>query len=139
MKVREWGGILRRPRHILAQLMCLLAAVVIWLYVMYAEPPTYDETYRGVRVSVLDSENMEYTGTVDQTLNLRIYGTKAAIAECNTGDIVAYVRIADLADRSDIGPLTAGKTYEMLVYFDLPEGIEVREEYRVDMLLEALT
>ena len=126
----------RGPHHILARLVCLLLAVLVWLFVMRIASPMYDETYRDIKVEVEESDILsEYTGRVDGLLTVRVWGTKEALHAYGPEDIRAYVKIADLADAEGI--FSAGKTYELPVYFDLPDGLEVRQDHRVPMLLEA--
>ena len=135
MKVKNWLKIGRGPHHLLARFICLVMGVVIWLYVMRVAPPVYDETYRDVTIEVEESDDLSaYTGSVDSVLSVRVWGTKTDLHQYSAEDVRAYVKIADLADVD--GSYSAGKTYELLVYFDLPEGLEVRDEYRVSMLLE---
>lgn len=135
MKVKNWLKFGRGPHHWLARIVCLVVAVVIWLCVMHVAPPMYDETYRDVRVEVRESDAFPaYTGSVDELLSVRVWGSKEALAAYGAGDITAYVRIADLADAGST--YTPGKTYELTVCFELPEGLELRNEYSVLMLLE---
>lgn len=135
MKVKNWFKFGRSPHHWLARIICLLIAVLVWLYVMRVAPPMYDETYRDVRVQVRESEMLsDYTGSVDELLAVRVWGSKEALAAYGAEDITAYVKIADLAVAD--GTYTPGKTYELTVYFELPEGLELRDEYRVSILLE---
>ena len=131
MKVKNWLKFGRGPHHWLARIICLLIAVVVWLGVMRVAPPMYDETYRDVRVEVRVTDALpDYTGSVDELLSVRVWGTKDALLAYSAQDITAYVKIADL------DTYTPGKTYELTVYFELPEGLEIRNEYRVSMFLE---
>ena len=135
MKVKNWLKFGLGPHHWLVRIICLLVAVLVWLYVMRVAPPMYDETYRDVHVQVRESEMLPaYTGSVDELLSVRVWGSKEAIAAYSAQDITAYVKIADLAAAD--GTCTPGKTYELTVYFELPEGLELRDEYRVSILLE---
>lgn len=135
MKIKNWLKFGRGPHHWIARIVCLVIAVLVWLYVMRVAPPMYDETYRDVRVEVRESDILpDYTGRVDELLSVRVWGSKGALHTYGAKDIVAYVKIADLADAD--GTYTPGKTYELTVYFELPEGLELRKEYRVSMLLE---
>ena len=43
----------------LAKVLCLLAAVVIWLYVMNVENPDYEQTIESVPVKIINSEEIE--------------------------------------------------------------------------------
>ena len=135
MKIKNWLKFGRGTRRWLARIICLLIAVVVWLYVMRVAPPMYDEKYRDVRVEVRESDVLpDYTGHVDELLTVRVWGSKEALYTYDAEDITAYVKIADLADTD--GTYTPGKTYQLTVYFELPEGLELREDYSVSMLLE---
>lgn len=124
----------RTSQHWIARIVCLLAAVVVWLFVMRVAPPTRDEVYRDVPVSIRHSETMsDYTGRIDSTISVRVYGTKDMIQKYEKTDISAYVKIADLVDAKP----TVGKVYEMKIYFELPDGLTVGENYTVPMTLEA--
>ena len=135
MKIKNWLKFGRGPHHWLARIVCLLVAVLVWLYVMRVAPPMYNETYRDVRVEVRESENLPaFTGSVDKLLSVEVWGTKEALLAYDAEDITAYVMIDDLVSAD--GTYTPGKTYELTVYFELPEGLELREGHSVSMLLE---
>ena len=51
----------RRPHHILARIICLFLAIIFWLYVMYVAAPPYDAEYKDIRVSVVESEFLNFT------------------------------------------------------------------------------
>lgn len=124
----------RRPHHILARVVCLLLAVIFWLYVMYAAAPPYDATYTGIAVTVLDSENLAYTAVVDPIPSVRVSGSKMALAACESEDIVAYVSLSDLENYKD--PLYPDMRCTLKVTFKAPEGITVEGEYTVSVLLK---
>lgn len=134
MRKKERLAFGRRHHNLLVWLVCLLLAVIVWLYVMRVDAPQYEEVYRDITVSVVESDSLDFTGSVDEYLNIRVLGTKEALATYGKDDIVAYVRIADLADRE--GPVEAGTVYEMTVQLELPEGLSTPDTYRVRMLLQ---
>ena len=135
MKIKNWLKMSHRPRRFFARVVCLLLAVVMWLFVMYVAPPEYSETYRDISVTVLTSdEHPDYAGRVDSSISVRVWGTKEELLHCNASNLYAYVEISDLAERESV--LSIGKTYEMPVTVVVPEGLEVRDEYFVQMLLE---
>lgn len=124
----------RRPRHILARVICLLLAVIFWLYVMYAAAPPYDATYTGIAVTVIDSENIAYTAVCDPIPSVRVSGSKMALSACESEDIIAYVSLSDLENYKD--PLFHDMRCTLKVTFTAPEGITVEGEYTVSVLLK---
>lgn len=133
MKTKEWSG--RRPQHIVAKIVCLLLAVVIWLYVMYIAAPEYSMVYNDIPVSVITDGNLPYTGEVDNQISVRVKGTKDKLAEYTAADVVAYVRLADMV--IETGALTPGTVYTATVQFTLPEGLSVDGEYTVPVFVQA--
>lgn len=133
MKTPKWN--FRRPRHLLARVVCLLLAIVIWLYVMYAAAPPYDETYTDIPVVVLESDEIPFAGSADSLPSIRILGSKMALANCEKEDIVATVSLSDLVDGTR--PLVDGMLYSLKVSFETPEGISVEGEYTVSVLLKS--
>lgn len=133
MKTKKWS--FRRPRHLLARFVCLLLAIIVWLYVMYVAAPPYDETYTDISVIVLGSEDIPFTGSADAIPSLRVLGSKMALADCEKEDIIATVSLSDLADQA--GPLVDGMLYSLDVSFETPDGISIEGEYTVSVLLKS--
>ena len=133
MKTKKWS--FRRPRHLVARVVCLLLAIIIWLYVMYAAAPPYDETYTDIPVVVLEAENIAFLGAADSIPSLRVTGSKIALAGCEKEDIVATVSLSDLADITR--PLVDGMLYSLKVSFATPDGISVEGDYTVSVLLRS--
>ena len=132
MKAKKWS--FRRPRHILARFVCLLLAVVFWLYVMYVSAPPYDATYQQIPVTVLESESIDYAVTVDPIASVRVIGSKMALYETEAEDIVATVSLADLAGTVALMP---GRLYELKVSFKTPDGVTVDGDYTVFVKLSS--
>ena len=127
----------RRPRNILARVICLLLAIIFWLYVMYVAAPPYDATYKEIAVTVIESENIAYTAVVDPIASIRVSGSKKALAATESEDIVATVLLSDLENSKT--PLADGMTYTLKVSFQTPEGITVEGDYTVPVLLKRKT
>ena len=125
----------RGPRHILARVICLLLAVIFWLYVMYAAAPPYDATYQNVAVTVINSDNVAYTAVVDPIASVRVSGPKIALADCTSEDLVATVSLSDLENSKE--PLYVDKTCMLKVSFTTPDGITVEGDYTVSVILKA--
>ena len=125
MKNKEFST--RRPQHIIAKIVCLLLAVVLWLYVMYANPPIYSEVYEGVTVTV-NGDPTEWR-IDDPTISVRVYGTKMELASYTAEDIEAYVLPSDLPDATPIG--TGEDLYSFTVRIKLPGALTVKDDYFV--------
>ena len=123
-----------RPHHLLAKAVCLLLAVVFWLYVMYVAAPPYDATYTDISVKVIESEVLGYTAEVLGPIpSVRVVGPKMALAACDSEDIVATVSLSDLLGTKD--PLYDQKQVSLKVSFTTPDGITVEGEYTVLVIL----
>lgn len=125
MKNKEFST--RRPRHIIAKIVCLLLAVVLWLYVMYAEAPIYSEVYEGVTVNLVgDTTAWDID---DPTISVRVYGTKMELAAYSAENIEATVLTSDLPDATPVG--NGGDQYSFNVRIKLPGALTVKDEYFV--------
>lgn len=134
MKTKEFSG--RRPQHIVAKIVCLLLAVVLWLYVMYVAAPEYDLVYHNIPVTVIATSDYPFTGEIDNALiSVRVRGTKAKLAEYDSTDITAYVRLSDVAGEGS--GLTPDNLYTATVQFTMPEGLTVEGEYTVPVFVQA--
>jgi hypothetical protein len=121
---------LRRPQHIVAKIVCLILAVVLWLYVMYVEAPVYSEVYEGVRVTV-NGDATEWR-IDDPTLSIRVYGTKMELAAYSATDVVAYILPSDLPDATPMGTDAEGyQMYSFDVRVKLPGALSLEDEYFV--------
>ena len=120
----------RRPRHIFARVVCLLLAVIFWLYVMYAAAPPYDETYYNIPVAVLGGEESGFIGSADALPSVRVLASKKVLYTLDEGDIIATVSLADLDGK---GAIIAGRSYVLKVTFQLPDGVTVDGEYTVSV------
>ena len=133
MKNKEWVG--RRSHHWIAKIVCLLVAVVFWLYVMRVVAPLYDDTYTDVPVSVVGAETFAYTGTASSLPVLRIQATKENLAKYTRDDVTAWVNLTDLEETGEI--LYDGKTVKLVVRFRCPGDITVDGAYEVEVTLRA--
>ena len=129
MKTKEW--ISRRPQHLLARVVCLLLAVITWLCVMRVAPPTRTVTLTDLPVRVVDEMDIRYTveGAIDLD-RVRIKGKKDVLATLKSGEITAYVKMADLQTEAQ---LSEDLLYPMTVYFKLPEGVEIDGSYSISV------
>lgn len=125
----------RRPHHILARIICLFLAIIFWLYVMYVAAPPYDAEYKDIRVSVVESEFLNFTvREVAPIPSVRVMGSKMALAACDAEDIIATVSLSDL--ESVKNNLNTKESYSLAVTFKTPDGIMIDGEYTVSVRLE---
>ena len=125
MKNKEFST--RRPQHIVAKIVCLLLAVVLWLYVMYANPPIYSEVIDGVTVYV-NGDTAAWT-IDDPTISVRVYGTKMELAAYDAEHIEAYILPSDLPDATPVGD--GGDQFSFNVRIKLPGALTVKGDYTV--------
>ncbi len=136
MKTKEW--VRSGSHHLITRLVCLLLAVVVWLFVMQEKQPAYDAVYYNVRIEVRGSDT--FTGELADAgpYNVRVWGTKSDLLRYSAADVTAYVDIATYS-QGDGGTLLSGHTYSMPVQFSLPNGLEVRDEWSVSVHLQEKT
>ncbi len=129
MKTKEWST--KRPHHWLAKIVCLLIAVLFWLYVMYVAAPTYDAYYTEIPVTVVSSGN--FSGETGTLTSMRVFGTKAALAELEKEQIRATVYLANASNML----LVVGEYATLPVEISLPAGVTVQDNYTIPVLIKA--
>ncbi len=130
MKSKEWSGG-HRSQHIVAKIVCLFLAVVLWLYVMYVVAPEYSEVYDNIYVSVVTDTNFK-NGEIDNPLiSVRVRGTKQALMVNDDSSVTACVRLADLSEFLNENGELEKFVYDLPVYFVLPDGLTVDGEYTI--------
>ncbi|MBQ8174785.1 MAG: hypothetical protein IJ009_05220 [Clostridia bacterium] len=125
MKNKEFSA--HRPQHIVAKIVCLLLAVIIWLYVMYVEAPLYEQVFEDVVVTVKASEGTPWQ-IDDPTISVRVRGTKMELATYNAENVVAYILPSDYPDAQ---PLDSTGFYAFPVRFQLPGALSVKGDYTI--------
>lgn len=124
--VAEQGGeyLIRQNRreNVIAKILCVLAAIVLWFYVVATDTVTDERTFSGVSVTLRNLDAIEdalglsvisgYNATVDITVG----GTKSELGRITAEDIKAYVDLKTIA--------SAGE-YSLEVNTSLPSGITV--------------
>ena len=125
MKNKEFSG--RRPQHIVAKIVCLLLAVVIWLYVMYVDAPIYEEVYEGVSVTVHGDATAWQIQ--DDTISIRVRGTKQELATYSAQNIEAYILPSDEPDALLIDQ--GSGLYSFPIRFKLPGALTVKDDYAI--------
>ena len=110
--------------NIIARIVCLLIAFLIWLYVMYVDSPDHEEVYRSISVtlenaSVLKNEyNMSVISGAGNLADVTIKGKKSELGRYSKKDIKVYV---DLSHISDTGK------HVLDVMVETPDGLVVSD------------
>ncbi len=121
-------GVKRKKKlDIFPKLVCLLVAVILWLYVMQVDSPDYEQTFEDIPINLSNTSVIEnerglfvYSGygyTVDVTVN----GKKSVISKYTAEDIKIT---ADLKDIRNAGE------HDIQLSTKLPSGLSlVKTEY----------
>ncbi len=102
-----------------AKILSILAAIILWFYVIDVQTTQYEKDFYAVPVSVenFDTEQkLDIISGRENTIDVTLRGTKAQINSLKLSDIVASV---DLTGISEAG------SYELAVSIITPTGISV--------------
>lgn len=109
-------------KNLIPKILCVVAAFVLWLYVMQVESPEYTETISSVAVSlqntsVLQSESglSVYNGG-NERINVELSGKKSVVSGLKSDDIKAY---------ADVSRIKEAGRHSLDVYVDLPDGVSI--------------
>ncbi len=111
----------KRRGDILALILCLVVAFMLWGYVMSMESPTSERTFNGVKVSVSNMESLNDNhnlSIVSESENLVVdvilQGKKSVLSKLTSDDIKAYI---------DVGNITEAGTHSLdIKYLPFPDG-----------------
>ena len=111
----------KQSRHpILAILLSVLLAFVLWFYVQDAESPDREETYTDIPVKIVGlAEDLEVTDGDDQTVTVKLRGKRSDLNRVKKSEIEASL---DLSTHTEMGIV-----FEVDVSVLLPKGTEVVE------------
>lgn len=109
-----------RYENLIAKILCVLAAIVLWFYVVATDTVIDERTFSGVSVSLKNLDAIEnslglsvisgYNATVDITVG----GTKSELSRISAEDIKAYV---------DLKNIVSSGEYSLEVKTSLPSGV----------------
>ncbi|MBR7183989.1 MAG: hypothetical protein IKD37_00125 [Clostridia bacterium] len=111
-----------RAQDIAARILCALAAVVLWLYVMSIDSPDWEKTFTGVLVNIeneaqlANDYGMSVISGYDNTVSVTVKGKKSDIDQYTSADISAFV---------DLIGVTAADRHSLEVKADAPAGMTV--------------
>lgn len=102
-------------------LACLLAAFVLWAYVMSSDPPTVSQDYPRLTVTLVGIEEVEKR-------NLAIYsgmGNTVDVTVSGKRSVISRLKEEDILVTADISNITDGSSYTVPVDVRAPEGCKV--------------
>ncbi len=109
-----------RTESIIAKVLCVLAAVVLWFYVVSTDTTTDEQTYSGIAVEIRGLETIEneldmsVISGYDYTVDITAKGTRSDLARLSAEDIKVYVDASEISQAGE---------YLLEVRTSLPSGI----------------
>ncbi len=106
--------------HIIAKVLCVLAAVVLWFYVVGTDSSTDETTISGVAIEVRGIEliqevqGLSVISGYDCVVDVTVRGAKSSIKHLDVEDIKAYVEAVDITEAGE---------YALEVHTTLPSGV----------------
>lgn len=113
-----------RAQDVTARIFCVLAAIVLWLYVMSIDSPDWEQTFTGVLVNIenetqlVDNYNMSVISGYDNTVSVTIKGKKSDISKYTSADITAFV---------DLTGISSAGRHQLQTGATAPAGLTVTE------------
>ncbi len=114
----------KKNRNVIPKILCVLAAFVLWIYVMQVESPEYTETFRSVPVTLenvsalkTDAGLSVYSGS-GSVVNVTVSGKKSVINKLTDDDIKAF---------ADVGKIKESGRNSVEVSVDVPDGLSLSE------------
>ncbi len=136
MKNKKDGGIIRdasveenlhrrgKLSSVVPKILCVIAAFILWIYVMMVESPEYEKTIGGFTVqienaSALESNsNLSILNVENGTVSLTLSGKKSVIDRIDTDDI----RVA-----ADVSRVDREGRNSLDLFVSLPDGVALVE------------
>lgn len=122
--IAEQGGeyIIKESKYenVAAKILCILAAVVLWFYVVISDTSVDERIFNGISIDLRNLDAIEDTlglsviSGYDNTIDLTVSGTKGEIGRITADDISVYVDLKDI---------TAPGEYSLEVKTKLPAGV----------------
>ena len=102
-------------------LVCLLAAFVLWAYVMSYDPPSVSQDYPRLTVTLVGTEQVEKR-------NLAVYsgmGNTVDVTVSGKRSVISRLKEEDITVTADISNITDGSSYTIPVDVRAPDGCKV--------------
>ena len=129
----------RKHRHILAKLLCLIAATCVWMYVMNQESINYERTFSQIPV-VIDgvtqlnaASNMSVISGYDNTVDVVVSGKKSDVQKLSAEDIRASI---DVSTMNVAGKFTASVQVQTPAGFTVVNADRLTAELYLDVNTE---
>lgn len=111
-------------RKFLGKALCVLLAVILWVYVSYDKKPDTAKEFTNIPVTltgieVLESRNLTVLSN-DMFVKVKLSGTRSILSRVNKKDIKAIV---DLSDTTSLG-----EQYPMVTIAGIPDALSVEEK-----------
>lgn len=111
-------------RSIIAKIVCVLAAVVLWFYVVITDTTIEEKTFNGITVTIRNVDRIEQTlglsviNGYDRMVDVTVSGARSDINNITAEDITVYV---------DADEISSSGEYQLPVRSSLPDGIKLKE------------
>ena len=111
-----------KTSDLIPRLLCVVIAVIIWLYVMSNESPDYERTFSGVTVSI---ENAALLTSESELSVISGYGERADITVTGKkSDLISY-SLEDIVPSVDVGGITTPGKHQLAISVTTPDGCTV--------------
>ena len=107
-------------------LFCLLAAFVLWIYVIVSDPPTDSHDFTRLPVKLMGLEQVEQR-------NLALYSGKGNMVDVTVSgkkSVISRLEDEDISVTADLSGITEGSNYTIPVVVRAPEGCKVESVSR---------
>lgn len=123
---KETVGKRLRTTDLIPRILCVLVAVVMWLYVMSNDSPDYQRTFSGVTIEV---ENAAILSTEKNLSVINGYGNLADITVTGKkSDVISY-SLEDITASVDIGAISEAGRHQLSVSVTAPDGCVLQSVY----------
>ncbi len=112
----------RKKHSIFAKILCLLLALILWLYVMDSENPDWEETFEDVPVTLINTDDIE----IDNGLTIYSgYSNSVDITVRGRKNEVAGITADDFSVTADVSSIKAVGEYTLPVTVSLEKDAEI--------------
>ena len=111
-----------KNRDIAAKIVCLLFALILWIYVMDVENPEWEQVVEGVPVELINTDeimlehDLTIYGGYSNTVDITLRGRKNQISGITAEDITARVDVAEITEAGE---------YPLPIKVNVPSDAEI--------------
>lgn len=106
--------------NILAKLVCVFIAFIIWIYVTAVESPDHEETVYNVPVKLVG------VSTIESNYNLSVFSGYELTVDLTVKGQLSTINkytVDDYSVTADISSITKGGRFNVDLHFDMPNGV----------------